>query len=387
MISNRRVLLFDSTLRDGLQGEPTTLTLDDRLNLFDLIENTGVDYIETGFPAASAVDFELTKILSHKKKRPKLSLLARPTEQELALTMSALPNKENVQVQLMFTGSEIHLEKKRRISFAENIREMERGIDLLKSYGIADITAGFEDASRGSIEFLKRCIDVCVRRGATTMALPDTMGTFIPDECYEFVSAIRAFVKNDAQLSMHAHNDMGLATANSLAAVKAGIDCVQGTFCGIGERAGNAALEEIACALHYKQTFYRTACNMKLDALHPLYLRMKELLRLPPSIHKPIFGDHAFATSAGLHISGILKDRSTYEYVNPELFGRSWRLLINGNLGKAVVVHKLKQLGVEPREEAIGPMVSEIKASKDPAEYNDDDKFLALYREKLGASA
>jgi 2-isopropylmalate synthase len=382
MSDPRRVLLFDSTLRDGLQGEPVTLSLYDRLSLFELLDETGLDYVETGFPAASPIDFQLTKICSERKRNAKLSMLCRPTESEVALTMSALPNKENVQIQLMYTGSEIHLEKKRRISFEENVREMETGIDLLKAHGIKDITAGFEDASRGSIEFLKRCIDVCVRRGATTLALPDTMGCFIPEECFEYVSALKQFVGADAKLSIHVHNDMGLATANSLAAVKAGIDCVQGTLSGIGERAGNAALEEIACALHYKQSYYQATSQLKLDKLYPLYLRMKELLQLPTSIHKPIFGDYAFSTFAGLHISGLMKDRSTYEYVSPELFGRSWQLLINGNLGKSVVVYKLRQLGIEASDATLGQMVDAIKASQDPIKYNEDSLLLALYREK-----
>lgn len=378
-----RVEFFDTTLRDGLQGEPVCLSLDERLELFDLLEDTGLDYIETGFPAASEIDFELTKTLTARERTCKLSMLARPTDRDLRRTADAIVNPDGVQVQLMFTGSEIHLERKRKMTFAAYVEEMERAIDLCKRYGIQDITAGFEDASRGSLDFLQRCIEICITRGATTLAIPDTLGAFIPEECAEYVSRIRDFVGGAAKLAIHVHNDMGLATANSLAAIKAGADIFQGTIGGIGERAGNAPIEEVACALHYKPKYYGKQCGIRLDKLVPVFERMRELMELPISSSKPIFGANAFASYAGIHIDGMKKDRSTYEFVEPEVFGRHWQFLINGSLGRTLVVDKFEALNLTPTDELVDKVFSAIKASNRPAQYNDPELFLSLHTQLM----
>jgi 2-isopropylmalate synthase len=380
-MSKKHILLFDTTLRDGEQAPGNSMSLVQKLKLFEQIDLLGVDYIETGFPASSSIDFDATKLACLMPNRQATVVaFARPTKRDIDIAVEAFAGAKKVQLQLLYVGSEIHLVHKRKMSVQDSISEIEESIAYAKSIGVTDISMGLEDASRGTLTYLKRIIAAGIKAGASTVVFADTVGAVLPDEFGEMVKEIKQFISDcDVILSVHCHNDLGLATANALAGIRAGADCVQATLCGIGERAGNTAIEEIVTALMHKKNFYQAYTTINPKILYDACQLLVTTLGLKMSVNKPIVGKYVFTTAAGIHINGLMKNPMTYEYVKPELFGKHTEFVISKHSGRTALKSKLSDLALSSTDEVIDLMYQKLMSDENLVDFNDENSLKNLY--------
>lgn len=347
----RRVSLFDTTLRDGEQAPGNAMSPSQKLDIALGIEALGVDVIETGFPSSSAMDFGATRLIAKALTRARFSTLSRAVREDIDAAIEAGGRARHV-LQIIATGSELHLRHKRGITREQSEREVVDTVSYAKSLGVEYVTIGAEDASRGSDELLQSLITKAVAAGADTISVPDTTGCMTPGEYGALIRRVRSWVGPHVVISTHCHEDMGLSLANALAGIEAGADEVQGTIAGIGERSGNTALEELIAVLHYKGEEYGCTTTARPQGLDAVYSRLCTAIGVRPSRNKAIVGENAFATLAGLHQAGMLRAPITYEYVEPELFGRQRKILVGRHSGRAVVRHAFESLGI-PVDEAL----------------------------------
>lgn len=343
----RRLRVFDSTLRDGEQAPGNAMNPEQKLELALAIEATGVDTIEAGFPSSSPSDFQATKLIAEALTTAKVATLNRAVREDIELAAEA--GGTDHQVQIMATGSDVHLEHKRGLTRAEGLHEIIDSVRFARELGFADIALGIEDASRGSDDLLRPLIEAGVEEGARTVALADTTGCLLPSEFGAQVARVRSWIPDDVILSTHCHQDLGLSLANALAGVEAGADEVQSTLAGIGERAGNTPLEELAAVLLYKGEQLGVTSRLRSEKLYDAYLILSRIIGISTPRNKAVFGDNAFATQAGIHQAGMLRNPVTYEYVEPHLFGRERGILIGRHSGRNVIRNMFDQmdLGVE----------------------------------------
>ncbi|MEV7187268.1 pyruvate carboxyltransferase [Kitasatospora sp. NPDC093102] len=347
----RRLRVFDSTLRDGEQAPGNAMNPEQKLELALAIEATGVDTIESGFPSSSPSDLEATKLIAQALTTAKVATLNRAVREDIELAAEA--GGIDHQVQIMATGSDVHLEHKRGLTRVEGMKEIIDSIKFARELGFTDITLGIEDASRGSDDMLRPLIEASVEEGARTVALADTTGCLIPSEFGAQVARVRSWVPDDVILSTHCHQDLGLSLANALAGVEAGADEVQATLAGIGERAGNTPLEELAAVLLYKGEQLGVTSRLRTEKLYDAYLILGRIIGMSAPRNKAIFGENAFATQAGIHQAGMLRNPVTYEYVEPHLFGRERGILIGRHSGRNVIRNMFDQMGLGVERELL----------------------------------
>ncbi|AZZ50354.1 pyruvate carboxyltransferase [Rathayibacter rathayi] len=342
----RRVKFFDTTLRDGEQAPGNAMDPAAKLQLALAIESLGVDRIETGFPASSASDYEATRLISRHLVDATFASFCRAVPSDITVAVSAGGTARH-QIQIAATGSDIHLEHKRRISRAEGVHEVIRCIKHGRSLGITDISVGIEDASRGPDSLLRELAERSVDAGAQTLVVADTAGALLPVEYGQLIARFRSWVPESVMISTHCHEDLGLSTANALAGIMAGADEVQVTLGGVGERAGNTALEEIAALLAYKQDATGLYTDLNLEGMYEVYTLLRHLISLDEPRNKAIFGTYAFSTAAGMHQQGMLRNPATYEFVQPSQFGRERGMFIGRHSGTSVLRHLLSELHIE----------------------------------------
>ncbi|WP_298464074.1 hypothetical protein [uncultured Erythrobacter sp.] len=336
------ITLFDTTLRDGEQAPMNAMSVETKVDLFNRIAMSGIDRIEAGFPAASPIDYEAVSQILQQPTNASLSLFARATRGDIDCCLELAGNRRDLQIQILVTGSEIHLEHKRQITLEEAIEETREAVEYAANHNI-EVSLAVEDASRGSYSMLEKVIKTGVDAGATTVVVTDTVGAALPSQFGAMVAAAREWVGAETSLSVHCHNDLGLAVANSIAGIAAGANECQGTLCGIGERAGNAALEEIVAILLTKEDEFARRCNVDPIALLAACNALSEAIDFDLQRNKPILGRWVNATAAGLHQSGMLKHPDTYEPFDPALFGREREFLITRHSGSAAVRDMLKR--------------------------------------------
>jgi len=375
----RKLTIFDTTLRDGEQAPGNEMTSETKLALFHAIDSSGVDYIEAGFPTASPVDFEVVREIARASRQARICAFARAVPRDIDRALEALDSQPNVQLELLLTGSEIHVHHKRRSTVEAIVKETRDAIAYAKSCGVEDIALGYEDATRGSAEFLRRVVEVGVEAGGTTIVLADTVGCSTPSEMASLVSATRAWVGDGPKISVHCHNDLGLAVANTLAAIKAGADVAQTTFCGVGERAGNAALEELAAILHYKPEEMGATANLDMRRVREVCDEVCAALGVTAWKHKPIIGRYAFSTAAGVHASGLANAPITYQYVDPELFGRRSETVLNRLSGRANLRIVLGESGLAADDALIERMYASFIVDPNPTRFNFRPALMELY--------
>ncbi|MFD9698282.1 LeuA family protein [Lentzea sp. NPDC059081] len=365
---SRRISVFDTTLRDGEQAPGNAMSPQTKLELALAIEALGVDVIEVGFPNSSPSDFTALQLVSRALTTARFCSLARANRADIEAAVAG-GGTDRHQVEIMVTGSELHMEHKRGITRAENLAECEFAIGLARSLGVRDISLGLEDASRGSDDLLRALIETGLAEGATTVVLADTTGHMVPGEFGEMTAKVRSWISDDVVLSVHCHDDMGLSLANALAAVEAGADEVQATVAGIGERAGNTPLEELAAVLTYKGHLYDAHTTVETAGLHDVFQTLSRKIGLAPPRNKAIFGDNVFSTLAGIHQAGMLRNPITYEYVEPERFGQERKILVGRHSGRAVLRHVFDELGL-PWDAELGQKVYEEHiASRSDGDY------------------
>jgi 2-isopropylmalate synthase len=374
----RRVSVFDTTLRDGEQAPGNAMTADQKLEVALAVEGLGVDVIESGFPASSPVDFKATYLLSQHLTTARFASFCRAVPQDVAVAVEA-GGTRNHQIQILATGSDMHLEHKRGITRADAFNEVRTTVDLACRLGITDISIGVEDASRGELDLIKGYLDIAVDGGVSTIVLGETSGCMVPAEYAELVANVKALLPDTVKVATHCHDDFGLAVANTLAGVEAGADEIQVTLGGIGERAGNAALEELAAVMLYKQERFGFTTSIQTERMYQAYTVLARAIAMETPRNKAIFGAYSFATQAGIHQAGMLARPETYEYLQPERVGRQRSLLVGRHSGRAILRHLLGQLGIEADDRLLAELYDEYIASRQGGECDE----LHVVRENL----
>ena len=342
------VVVFDTTLRDGEQAPGFSMRVEEKLQLARQLDALGVDIMEAGFPIASQDDAEAVRRVSTEVRRPVIAALARCAPGDIDAAGKALAPAARSRIHTFIATSDLHLERKLRITREQCL---ERAVDAVKrARGFTDdVQFSAEDATRSDTAFLYQVVEAVIEAGATTINLPDTVGYCTPDEIFEFFSAIIAKVPNAAKavFSTHCHDDLGLAVANSLSAIRAGARQVECTINGIGERAGNASLEEIVMVSHVRhdRAPFTTAINTR--EIYPSSQMLTQLTGQAVQANKAIVGRNAFAHEAGIHQDGMLKDRRTYEIMNAEDVGVPKSTLVLGkHSGRHAVQKRCEDLGL-----------------------------------------
>ena len=348
-MNSNHVVFFDTTLRDGEQSPGCSMTTQEKLTMAHALEDLGVDIIEAGFAMASEGDFAAIATITQAVRKPRIASLARAKTEDIEMAARALQFADRARIHVFLASSDLHLEYKLKIGRAEALELCGESVRLARSLA-DDVEFSPEDATRSDRDFLVEMVRIAVEAGATTINMPDTVGYSTPEEYGHMFREVRERIPAiDAQgivLSSHCHDDLGLAVANSLAAIDAGARQVECTINGIGERAGNAALEEIAAALYVRGDRYGMTSSIKLDQLYPTSEVHGQLITFKPSPNKAVVGANAFAHESGIHQHGMLANPLCYEIMTPALVGvAKTHLVLGKHSGRAALRHRLEQMG------------------------------------------
>jgi 2-isopropylmalate synthase len=342
-----RVTIFDTTLRDGEQAPGFSLRTNEKVALARQLDALGVDLIEAGFPIASLDDAEGVKQVAASVRRPVIAALARCRAEDIDRAGEALRGAERSRIHTFIATSDLHLAKKLNITRQQCLDSAVAAVKLARKY-TADVQFSAEDATRSDMEFLCSVVEAVIEAGATTINLPDTVGYATPDDIREFFTTVRATVRNadGVVFSAHCHDDLGLAVANTHAALTAGVRQVECTVNGIGERAGNASLEEIVMGMRVRQDRLPFTTGINSEQLFPTSQLLSSLTGEHVQANKAIVGRNAFAHEAGIHQDGMLKDRRTYEIMSPADVGvPSTTLVLGKHSGRHAVKHRCEGIG------------------------------------------
>jgi 2-isopropylmalate synthase len=357
MSTTARVTIFDTTLRDGEQAPGYSLDVVSKLEMARALDALGVDVLEAGFPIASPADSEAVRQIAAGVRRPIIAALARTRSQDIEEAARALAPAERPRIHTFLATSELHLSAKLRITREECLDSAVSAVKLARRF-TDDVEFSAEDATRSDRDFLCRVIEAVIDAGCTTVNLPDTVGYATPDELREFFEQIIGRVPNSGRaiFSTHCHNDLGLAVANSLAAIQGGVRQVECSINGIGERAGNASLEEVVMALRVRPDRLPYDTGIRSAALFETSQLLSALTSEPVQANKAIVGRNAFAHEAGIHQDGVLKDARTYEIMKPEDVGQSVssRLVLGRHSGRHAVQSRCETLGFTLTQEEVG---------------------------------
>lgn len=314
----RQIKIFDTTLRDGEQSPGCSMNLREKFEVAKQLEKLKVDVIEAGFAIASKGDFEAIKAIAEGVKGCSVAALARTKPSDIDAVWEALKNAEQPRIHTFIATSPIHMKHKLKMTPEQVLDVTERMVRYARKY-CSDVEFSAEDATRSNPEFLYRVFEAAIAAGATVINVPDTVGYTTPDEFYMLIRNIREHVSNieKAEISVHCHNDLGMAVANTLAAAKAGTKQLECTINGIGERAGNAALEEIVMAINTRKDLFDLSCNVDTTQIHRSSKLVSKLIGVPLPPNKAIVGSNAFAHESGIHQHGVLSEKSTYEIMSP----------------------------------------------------------------------
>ncbi|MBM4216822.1 MAG: 2-isopropylmalate synthase [Gammaproteobacteria bacterium] len=368
MTSNTdRVMIFDTTLRDGEQSPGCSMTQSEKLRVAKALAELGVDIIEAGFPAASQGDWDAVNAVAREVRGPVICGLARCDRADIEKVASALAPAEKRRIHVFLATSAIHREFKLNMAKDEIIRRAVEGVRIAREF-CDDVEFSPEDASRTEVEFLAQVVEAVIDAGATTVNIPDTVGYTVPHEFAELFRYLRKNVPNieKARLSVHCHDDLGMAVANSLTAVVAGARQIECTINGIGERAGNCSLEEIVMALRTRETFFNATTNIQSQRLYPTSRLVASITGMPIPRNKAVVGENAFAHESGIHQHGMLKHASTYEIMRPQDVGLARSSLVLGkHSGRHALRERVKELGFELDETEFERVFTEFKALAD----------------------
>ena len=341
--------IFDTTLRDGEQAPGFSLRTDEKLQLARQLEALGVDVMEAGFPIASDDDAGAVRLIAQEIRRPVIAGLARCNPADIDRAGESLKPAERSRIHIFIATSDLHLERKLRISREQCLTTAVDSVKRARRY-TDDVEFSAEDATRSDLDFLCRVVEGAIEAGATTINLPDTVGYCTPDEILRFFTEVREKVPTPDRVifSTHCHDDLGLAVANTLAAVQAGCRQVECTINGIGERAGNASLEEIVMATRVRRDLLPYETRIHTNVLYSSSQLLSRLTQEPVQANKAIVGRNAFAHEAGIHQDGMIKDRRTYEIMRPEDVGVAQTTFVLGkHSGRHAVKQRCEQLGYQ----------------------------------------
>jgi 2-isopropylmalate synthase len=378
-----RITVFDTTLRDGEQSPGCSMNHQEKLRLAHQLDRLGVDVIEGGFPIASDGDFEAVRDIAAVIRRPIIAGLARACRPDIERAWEALKDAARPRIHVFLATSDIHLQYKLRITRDQCVAQAHDAVRFARSL-CDDIEFSPEDATRTDPDFLCRVLDAVVEAGATTLNIPDTVGYSMPAEFGELIATIRRRVKGIEKvvISAHCHNDLGLAVANALAAIAAGARQVECTVNGIGERAGNASLEEIVMAMRVRPDRYPYDTGITGDQLFSASQMLSEITGVPVQPNKAITGRNAFAHEAGIHQDGMLKNPLTYEIMTPQSVGvPDSKLVLGKHSGRHALAMRCEQLGYQFDRRSLDDIYRRFVRLADKIKHVEDHHLLELIRE------
>jgi len=382
---SQRIYIFDTTLRDGEQSPGISLDINEKVLIAKQLAKLGVDIIEAGFPISSIGDFEAVRAVAQEVKGVTVAGLARANIKDIDRAWEAVRHAEQARIHTFIATSDIHMKYKLRMSREKVLEAAVAAVKHAKSY-TEDVEFSAEDASRTDPEFLFQVIAAVIEAGATVINVPDTVGYAVPWEYGSFIEAIHNRVPGieKAIISVHCHNDLGLAVANTLAAIANGARQVEGTINGIGERAGNAALEEIVMAIHTRKDKLDYYTGIKTEEIYRTSKLISTLTGMRVQANKAIVGDNAFAHESGIHQDGVLKERTTYEIMNPAMVGVGKSNLVMGkHSGRHAFRQKLEEMGYTLSDEALNKAYAHFKKLADKKSHITDEDLEAIVEEEM----
>jgi 2-isopropylmalate synthase len=379
---NRQIAIFDTTLRDGEQVPGAKLSPHEKLTVARQLVRLGVDVIEAGFPASSPGDLEAVTKIAKAVKGPVITGLARAVKTDIDALWQAVRHAERPRIHIVLGSSDIHVQKKLHTNREQCLA---MGVEAVRyAKGLTpDVEYSTEDASRSDFDYLCRVIEAVIGAGAAVVNIPDTVGYAVPEEFGALIARIRERVPatETVTLSVHCHNDLGLATVNTLAAVKQGVGQVEVTVNGIGERAGNAALEEVVMILKTRQDFYAAQTGIDTTRIVPTSRLVSELMNIPVQPNKAVTGGNAFSHSSGIHQDGILKDRKNYEIVSPlDVGAGNHSFVLTARSGKHALRFRLRELGYEFPEQDFADVHRRFLKLADSRKQVSNEDLLELVR-------
>lgn len=359
----RRIEIFDTTLRDGEQSPGVALNMEEKLQIARQLEKLGVDVIEAGFPITSVGDFQAVSLIAEKVRNTTIAALARAEEKDIERAWEAIRIAESPRIHTFIATSPIHMQYKLRKTPEQVLELAVRGVQMAKAK-VSDVEFSAEDASRSDADFLAKIFSLVIEAGATVINIPDTVGYAMPGEFAQFVQTIMEKTKGieKVKVSVHCHNDLGLAVANSLAAVNAGIHQIECAVNGLGERAGNAALEEVAMALQTRRDLYGAETGIVTKEITRTSSLVSRLTGMRIQANKAVVGKNAFAHESGIHQDGVLKERSTYEIMSPDAVGLDMNTIVLGkHSGRHAIKQSLDDLNIEVDDERFQKLFEDFK--------------------------
>ncbi len=366
--------IFDTTLRDGEQTPGVSLTVEEKIEIARKLDEFGVDTVEAGFPVASEGEFEAVKAIAGEGLDAEICGLARCVKRDIDAAIDADVDC----VHVFIATSDIHLKYKLEMSREEVLERAVNGVEYAKDHGVT-VEFSAEDATRTDRDYLLEVYKATVEAGADRVNVPDTVGVMTPPEMYRLAAEVVDVV--DVPVSVHCHNDFGMAVANSLAAVEAGAEQVHVTVNGIGERAGNAALEQVVMAL---KALYGVEMDVKTEMLVELSRLVERLTGVVVPPNTPIVGENAFAHESGIHSHGVIKKAETYEPIRPEDVGHKRRIVLGKHAGRHAIEKKLEEMGIEVTEEQLDEIVRRVKELGDKGKRVTEDDLEAIARDVVG---
>ena len=379
-----KVIIFDTTLRDGEQSAGAGLTVEEKLRIAHQLNKLGVDVIEAGFAGSSQGDFEAVRRIANEVKGPVITSLARAVDSDIDAAGKALEGVENARIHTFLSSSDVHLMHQMRKD-RESIMDMAvHAVERAKSY-VDDVEFSPMDASRTEPEYLYTMLEAVIRAGATTVNIPDTVGYSTPEEFGALIRGIKENVPNidGVVISVHCHNDLGMASANSLAAVENGARQVEGCVNGLGERAGNAALEEVIMAVETRPDHYGVTTSINCEEIGNSSRMVSSIFGFPVQANKAVVGQNAFRHSSGIHQDAFLKERTTFEIMEPDTVGWRGQALVLGKLsGRAGLRSRLHELGYDLSDEELASVFVSFKDLADTKREVTDMDLEALMSEQ-----
>ncbi|MCL6583211.1 MAG: 2-isopropylmalate synthase [bacterium] len=380
-----QVIIFDTTLRDGEQSPGASLNHEEKLIIAEQLARLQVDVIEAGFPIASDGDFRAVREIAQKVCGPTIAALARAIQKDIDRAWEAIQAAQKPRIHTFIATSDIHLQYKLKKSRQEVLQQAVEAVRYARKY-VSDVEFSAEDAFRSNRDYLCQVVSEVIKAGATTVNIPDTVGYAIPSEFGNLIAYLFEHVPNiaDAVISVHCHNDLGLAVANSLAAVQNGARQVECTINGLGERAGNAALEEVVMALATRRALFGVTTGIKTEEIMKTSRLVSHLTGMIVQKNKAIVGENAFAHESGIHQDGFLKEKSTYEIMTPESIGlKESKLVLGKHSGRHAFSERLKELGYNLAPEELEKVFIKFKDLADKKKEIFDEDLRLLVEEGL----
>jgi 2-isopropylmalate synthase len=382
-----RVYLFDTTLRDGEQSPGCSMTVPEKLRLARKLVELGVDVLEAGFPIASDGDFEAVDAVSREFPWAQVAALARANTPDIERAAAALKHAKRPRIHTFIATSDIHLKYKLKKSRQQVLDEAVAAVELAREH-TDDVEFSAEDATRTDWDYLEQISHAVVAAGARTVNLPDTVGYSIPEEYAALIARMVRALGNSAIVSVHCHDDLGLAVANSIAAVQAGARQIECTINGIGERAGNAALEEIVMAFKTRPDKLPYETKIVTEHIYSTSQLLAQTITFGPQPNKAIVGENAFAHEAGIHQDGYLKERTTYEIIEPSTVGvPETKLVLGKHSGRHALHKRAEDLGFELNKEELDTLYHRFTAMADRKKGLRNEEIIALIHQVLGQTA